>query len=79
MIEEECEQCAKSSAIYDFNRICCRVRFILSLPTREMRSGWLERWRSRDGKAMADAVEKAVLMKWKTGREDRESGGDRRE
>lgn len=56
----ECELCEKKSAILDFNRICCRVRFVMSLPTREMRVGWLERWRSRDGNAMADAVEKEV-------------------
>jgi len=56
----ECELCEKKSAILDFNRICCRVRFVMSLPTREMRAGWLERWRSRDGNAMADAVEKEL-------------------
>ena len=56
----ECELCEKKSAILDFNRICCRVRFVMSLPTREMRACWLERWRSRDGNAMADAVEKEL-------------------
>lgn len=60
----ECELCEKKSAILDFNRICCRVRFVMSLPTREMRVGWLERWRSRDGNAMADAVEKEVRERW---------------
>ncbi len=61
---ELCELCEKKSAILDFNRICCRVRFVMSLPTREMRVGWLERWRSRDGNAMADAVEKEVRERW---------------
>lgn len=61
----ECELCEKKSAILDFNRICCRVRFVMSLPTREMRVGWLERWRSRDGNAMADAVEKEVRERWR--------------
>jgi len=60
----ECELCEKKSAILDFNRICCRVRFVMSLPTREMRAGCLERWRSRDGNAMADAVEKEVRERW---------------
>lgn len=76
-MSDGCELCGKKSAIYDFNRLCCRVRFILSLPTRDMRATWLERWRAKDGKAMADAVEKAVLAQWKTGRNDRESGVDR--
>ncbi len=61
----ECELCEKKSAILDFNRICCRVRFVMSLPTREMRVGWLERWRSRDGNAVADAVEKEVKAIWR--------------
>lgn len=61
----ECELCEKKSAILDFNRICCRVRFVMSLPTREMRVGWLERWRSRDGNAVADAVEKEVRERWR--------------
>lgn len=61
----ECELCEKKSAILDFNRICCLVRFVMSLPTREMRVGWLERWRSRDGNAMADAVEKEVRERWR--------------
>lgn len=60
----ECELCEKKSAILDFSRICCRVRFVMSLPTREMRVGWLERWRVRDGNAMADAVEKEVRERW---------------
>lgn len=61
----ECELCEKKSAILDFNRICCRVRFVMSLPTREMRVGWLERWRARDGNAVADAVEKEVRERWR--------------
>lgn len=60
----ECALCAKRSGILNFNLVCCRVRFILSLPTREMRLGWLERWRSRDGNVVADAVEKEVKAKW---------------
>lgn len=45
----ECELCEKRSAILDFNRVCCRVRFVMSLPSREMRAGWLERWKQKDG------------------------------
>lgn len=62
---KECELCEKKSAILDFNRICCRVRFVMSLPTREMLAGWLERWRARDGNAVADAVEKEVRERWR--------------
>lgn len=60
----ECELCAKRSSILDFNRVCCRVRFILALPTREMRARWLEWWKQRDGSAMAEAIEKEVRYRW---------------
>ena len=60
----ECELCEKRSAILDFNRVCCRVRFVMSLPSREMRAGWLERWKQKDGAAMAEEVEKEVKRQW---------------
>lgn len=61
----ECDLCAKRSAVLDFNRICCRVRFVMSLPSREMRAGWLERWRKQDGPAMAEEIEREVKERWK--------------
>lgn len=60
----ECELCAKQSAVLDFSRVCCRVRFVLSLPTREMRLGWLDRWKQKDGSAMAEEIEREVRAKW---------------
>lgn len=60
----ECELCEKKSAVMDFNRVCCRVRFVMSLPSREMRSGWLERWKQKDGSAMAEEVEREVKRQW---------------
>jgi hypothetical protein len=47
-----------------FARICCRVRFVMRLPHRETRAGWIERWRKKDGHAVADAVEKEVRERW---------------
>lgn len=60
----ECELCAKRSAVLDFRRICCRVRFVMSLPSLEMRAGWLALWREKDGKTMAEEIEREVRAKW---------------
>lgn len=59
-----CALCLSHSSILDFNRICCRVRFVMSLPSREQRAGWLERWRKQDGPAMAEEIEREVRAKW---------------
>lgn len=59
-----CELCKKQSAILDFNLICCRVRFLLKLGSRDQRTGWLERWRKKDGHAMADEIEMEVKRRW---------------
>lgn len=60
---DECEYCKRSGGRYDFGRTCCRVRFILSLPTRELRAGWIERWRAKN-RAFADKVEAEVRARW---------------
>ena len=68
-----CELCKRKSPVLDFNSICCRVRFLMTLPSRDIRAEWLERWRKRDGHRMADEIEKEVKERWnqrrKTARE----------
>ena len=39
----ECEWCKSESGKYDFRNQCCRVRFLMSQPTLEMRRGWIAR------------------------------------
>jgi hypothetical protein len=63
---QDCELCRRQSCIYDFTNICCRVRFVMALPHREMRAGWIARWRKRDGDQIADAVEQEVRARWST-------------
>jgi hypothetical protein len=60
----ECDLCARQSPVLEFSRICCRVRFVLTLPSRELRAEWLERWRAKDGRAMAEKIEREVREKW---------------
>ena len=31
----------------DFNNMCCRLRFLRTLPTNAMRMEWLKRWRGQ--------------------------------
>ena len=40
-----CRLCEINSPLKDFNRSCCRARFLVSLPSLRHRQGWLELWR----------------------------------
>lgn len=60
----DCELCVGDSPIYDFGLVCCRARFILSVPMLEVRRGWIERWKRKDSE-MCAAVEREVRMRWR--------------
>ncbi len=49
-----CKLCADASGHYDFLRLCCRVRFLLVLPSVGVRRAWLERWAWQGDKAIED-------------------------
>lgn len=59
----DCELCIKKSPVHDFRLVCCRVRFIMSIPILEVRRAWIERWKKRDG-AMGRVVEQEVTARW---------------
>ena len=63
-MQDECDLCRNDSAVLDFNQVCCRVRFVLGLPAREMRAEWLERWRNKDGERMSGEIEREVRERW---------------
>lgn len=54
-----CGLCAATSPVYDFGLVCCRVRFILSVPVLDIRREWLDRWRKKD-RAMSEQIENEV-------------------
>jgi hypothetical protein len=59
----DCELCATRSGVYQFKNICCRVRFLLGEPRREVRVAWIERWRRFDP-AAAKEIEEQVKALW---------------
>ena len=59
-----CDLCTRKSHELDFSRIGCRVRFLLSIPKRQIRAEWLDRWREKDGSAMVKEIEAQVIAKW---------------
>ena len=61
----ECELCVDNSPVYQFDRLCCRVRYILGIPLREVRQAWLDRWRQREPEVAAK-VEALVLERWES-------------
>lgn len=62
-----CGLCASVSPVYDFGLVCCRVRFILSVPVLDIRREWFARWKRRDGEMCAE-VEREVEARWKLNR-----------
>ena len=60
----DCDYCENRPGVYNFNNICCRVRFICSIPVRELRTQWIARWRKKYGDELADEVERRVKVEW---------------
>lgn len=40
----DCQLCAADTGELDFAKVCCRVRYLLRMPTRQARADWLDRW-----------------------------------
>lgn len=60
----ECPLCATNGPVHDFTRTCCRVRYLLALPSRDARRCTLARWRQEHGAAAADETETALSAAW---------------
>ena len=63
----ECDLCEIDSPVYFFDRVCCRVRFVLRVPLLEVRRCWLDRWKRKD-RAMGELIEAEVLRRWEESR-----------
>ena len=59
-----CPLCATNGPVHDFTRTCCRVRYLLALPSRDARRCTLARWRQEHGAAAADETETALSAAW---------------
>lgn len=59
-----CEFCAKDDGNYDFGRDCCLSRFIMHVPTKTMRAGYLDWWTKKYGKERVDRVKSLVEQAW---------------
>jgi hypothetical protein len=61
---DNCELCKHGGGAYDFKNVCCLVRFLLGIPKREIRAGWLKLWRKKYGDKIADEVQEKFLKQW---------------
>ena len=59
-----CDLCAKDDGNYDFARDCCLVRFVLHVPTKTLRAGYLSWFVSTVGKERAKHVKDLVIKEW---------------
>lgn len=58
-----CDLCAKDGPVYQHDRLCCCVRWLLKEPRREVRQAWLSRV-SRRSRGLAEAVAAEVRLHW---------------
>ena len=58
-----CDLCQRDTGEMNFNQVCCRVRYLMRMPSRQLRAEWLDRWRKMD-RVMADRVEAEVRNKF---------------
>lgn len=59
-----CEFCAKDDGNYDFSNDCCLVRFVMNVPTKAMRAGYLEWWMTKYGTERVSRVKLLVEQAW---------------
>jgi hypothetical protein len=61
-----CGLCAIDDGNYDFTRACCRARFLLHVPVKALRAGWMGRWKRQlvGNPAFFAEIEKAVRERW---------------
>lgn len=63
-----CHLCAARAGLHDFNRLCCRVRYLLALPAdagwKATRRAWLDQWGQEHGQEAMEQTEGAVMAAW---------------
>jgi hypothetical protein len=59
----DCELCAMDSAVYQMDRVCCCVRYLMHETRLEVRRAWLD-WKKRKNRTLAERVEKEVSARW---------------
>ncbi len=60
-----CLYCQLDNGNYDFGNDCCMVRFILKVPTKTMRAGYLSWWLQKYGKDRTDRLKVLIEKAWK--------------
>ena len=60
-----CKWCALDNGNYDMSLICCKVRYLLQEPRKEVRRAWLDRWAKKYGSEDVEAVKAELLKRWK--------------
>lgn len=56
VVSVTCPHCKSNNGNYLFSCRGCKVRFLMSLPTLQLRRGWLQRWQNKYGEDETEAV-----------------------
>lgn len=67
--DDPCPLCVAKDGEYGWGNVCCRARFVISLPGIDWRRGWMARWKMKELPDFYMAIEHAVKKLWenKTG------------
>lgn len=60
----QCEACKKDDGNYLFSNDCCLVRFVLHVPTKTLRAGYLAWWMRKYGEERTERVKALVAKAW---------------
>lgn len=64
----DCPLCVRAAGkpggLHNMSLVCCRVRFLLGVPTLDLRRGWLDRWREKLGSEKVDQIKAEVQRRW---------------
>lgn len=59
----DCELCVVDAAVYQMDRVCCGVRYLMHEPRLEVRRAWLD-WKRKKQRALCERIEMEVKARW---------------
>lgn len=59
-----CPLCAEGKGVYNWSQVCCRARFIVSIPIKSLRQAWLEKWAATDAQDVTAEIMTRVVALW---------------
>lgn len=69
-MSEPCPDCISDVGFYNFDRDCCMVRFLVHVPTKTMRIGYLRWYAQKFGAERSEKLKALLIKAWDKKREE---------